>query len=137
MTIQFPWDGDVQKMTVGNAVKNFDQIDVGDHVSVTFYESFIAEVLPESTEPSAAEDKSVALTPQGDEKGIATLGTQEAVVTVEAVDLQKREVTFKGAQGNLTTLPVKDDVKNLENLKVGDKVFMKFTQALAVSVKEE
>ena len=130
-------DGDVQKMSVGKAVKNFDQIEVGDHVSVTFYESFIAEVLPEGTEVSTPKDKSVALVPQGDEKGIATMGTQEAVVTVEAVDLQKREVTYKDAQGNLTTLPVKEDVKNLENLKVGEKVLLKFTQALAISVKEE
>jgi preprotein translocase subunit YajC len=130
-------DGDVQKMSVGKAVKNFNQIDVGDHVSVTFYESFIAEVLPESTEVSTPKDKSVALTPQGGEKGIATMGTQEEIVTVEAVDLQNREVTFKGPEGHLSTLPVKDDVRNLENLKVGDKVFMKFTQALAVSIKEE
>jgi hypothetical protein len=42
--------------------------------------------------------------------------------TVEAIDPAKREVTLKGPMGNLVTLEVSDEVKRLDEIKVGDQV---------------
>lgn len=42
--------------------------------------------------------------------------------TVQAIDLAKREVTLKGPLGNLVTLAVSDQVKRLNEIKVGDQV---------------
>lgn len=130
-------EGDMQELTVGDAVQNFDEIQAGDSVTVTFMESFVAQVLPEGEAPPESKNESLALTPQGKEKGIVTLGTQQTVVTVESIDLANREITVKGPAGNVVALPVKEDVKNFDQLKVGDKVFMKFTQAMAVSIKKD
>jgi hypothetical protein len=46
-------------------------------------------------------------------------------------------VTLVGADGTPLTLPVKEDVKNLENLQVGDNVVTQITQVISVSVAEE
>lgn len=42
--------------------------------------------------------------------------------TVEALDLDKREITLRGPLGNLVTLAVSDQVKRLNKIKVGDQV---------------
>ena len=54
--------------------------------------------------------------------------------TVEKIDMATREVTLKGEEGNLETIKVGPEARNLGQLKVGDKVTFKYYQALAVSV---
>lgn len=58
--------------------------------------------------------------------------TVEAVV--EAVDLATRQITLRGPQGNLETVTVGDDVRNLPQVKVGDRVVTEYYQGLAVSL---
>ena len=53
--------------------------------------------------------------------------------TVKAVDLEKKTVTVEGSGGRVETIDAKD-ARNLEQVKVGDKVTVRYTQALAVFV---
>ena len=46
--------------------------------------------------------------------------------TVEAVDLANRVVTIKGSKGKVVDLKVGDQAKNLDQVKVGDKVVAKY-----------
>src|SRR5512146_546414 len=57
----------------------------------------------------------------------AKLTAEDAVVmsvraTVEAIDLNTREVSLKGPLGNVVTLVVDEKVKRLNEVKVGDAV---------------
>lgn len=54
---------------------------------------------------------------------------------VEAVDAANRTVTLKGPRGKVVTLPVGQDVKNFDQIKVGDQVEATYTEALAISVE--
>lgn len=54
--------------------------------------------------------------------------------TVEKIDLETREVTLKGGDGKLETVKVGPEARNLGQVKVGDKVTMKYYQALAIAV---
>jgi hypothetical protein len=45
-------------------------------------------------------------------------------------------VTLKGPKGNVLTLPVKDDVKNLDKLKVGDQVTFQVTDPMVIAVEK-
>jgi Cu/Ag efflux protein CusF len=58
-----------------------------------------------------------------------------ATATVEAVDLEKRQVTLKGTDGKVTTLTVGEEVRNLPQVKVGDVVTFQYYQALAVALE--
>lgn len=58
----------------------------------------------------------------------------ETTATVEAVDQSSRYVTLKGPQGNLVTVKADDRVKNLDMIKPGDQINVKYYQSVAVDV---
>ena len=70
--------------------------------------------------------------------GKATLRQErEIVATVEAVDAAKRQVTLKGPKGNVVPLTVGPDVRNLAQVKVGDKVRVRYAEALSLTLKKD
>ena len=54
---------------------------------------------------------------------------------VEAIDLAKREVTLKGPLGNVETVVVGDEVKRLNEIKVGDDVTAKYYIGIAAELR--
>jgi Cu/Ag efflux protein CusF len=58
----------------------------------------------------------------------------ETTATVEAVDPASRLVTLKGPKGGLFTVRASDDVKNLDKVKKGDQVNIKYYRSMAVDV---
>jgi ABC-type Fe3+-hydroxamate transport system substrate-binding protein len=54
-----------------------------------------------------------------------------ATATVQAVDLEKRVVTLKGAKGNVFDLKVGPQARNLPQVKVGDTVTVKYYESIA------
>ncbi|MFO1316749.1 MAG: hypothetical protein U1F58_14220 [Burkholderiales bacterium] len=56
--------------------------------------------------------------------------------TVTALDKATRDVTLKGPQGNEVTLTAGPDVKNFDQIKVGDQVNVDFIQALTLELKK-
>jgi len=63
--------------------------------------------------------------------------THKIVATVESIDAAKRHVTLKGPKGNLLPLTVGPDVRNLEQVKVGDKVVVRYAEALSLTLKKD
>ena len=55
--------------------------------------------------------------------------------TVKAVDLDKKTVTVEGSTGRVETIDAKE-ARTLDQVKVGDKVTVTYTQALAVFVRK-
>jgi hypothetical protein len=62
--------------------------------------------------------------------------TVQVTADVEAVDYQKRTITLKGAQGNVRTYKVGDAVQRLNEVKTGDQVVLRVTDALAILVEK-
>ena len=56
--------------------------------------------------------------------------------TVEAVDIPNRVVTIKGSKGKLVELKVEQQAKNLDQVKVGDKVVAKYYESIAYRLKK-
>ncbi|HMK72331.1 MAG TPA: hypothetical protein VK454_03275 [Myxococcaceae bacterium] len=71
-----------------------------------------------------ADDKPV---PSGSVQKVTTLQA-----TVVGLDLAGRVITLKGPKGNQVTFHVGDQVKNLDQVKVGDIVVAKYYESLAV-----
>lgn len=128
--------GNVVTVQVDERVKNLPQVHVGDHVVVKYYEALALRVLPPGEAAPAASATGAAATAQPGQKP-AAIGAREVnvTVTIEAIDLKAHTVTFKGPEGNLVTVKAQDP-KNLEKVKVGDKVEITYTEALAVSVQK-
>jgi hypothetical protein len=60
----------------------------------------------------------------------------QQTATVEAVDQATREVTLRREDGTVRTIVVSEDVKNLPQVKAGDKVVVSYYEALAAEVKK-
>jgi len=63
--------------------------------------------------------------------------TRTLSATVTAVDAAKGQVTLKGPKGNEMPLQVGPDVRNLAQVKVGDKVVVKYVEALSLTLMKD
>jgi hypothetical protein len=127
--------GDTVTFKADAAVRNLAQVNVGDEVSVSYYESVVLRLLkPEEAAINEA-SAGVARAKAGAMPGGG--GAQQVTVTVsiEAIDKANGTVTFKGPAGNLTKIRAADP-KNLDLIKVGDRVAITYSEALAVSVEK-
>jgi len=129
-------DGKTQTFKLGPEVKNFDQIKVGDKVKATYAESIAVFVRKSNEKPSADEIQTVQVAPKGAKPGILMTDTFEVTAKVEKIDYKKRTITLKGPEGNLKTFSVDKSVKNFKNIKTGDEVVMKITEAMALYVEK-
>ena len=66
--------------------------------------------------------------------GTTVAYTTEAVATVESIDQQNREVQLRGTGGRLFTVKAGPAVENLARVKVGDRVVVRYIEALAASL---
>jgi hypothetical protein len=86
--------------------------------------------------PPEAKTDVVGVAAPGGKPGTVTLGTHQVTTTVEAIDVANRMVTLKGPKGNVLTLPVKDEVRNLDKVNVGDQVTFQITEAVVIAVEK-
>ena len=71
----------------------------------------------------------------GDEIGMGDVITLTA--TVQAVDLENRLVTLKGERGRVVTVNVGEEARNLDQVKVGDRVVITYREAMAIQLIKE
>jgi Cu/Ag efflux protein CusF len=62
---------------------------------------------------------------------------QVVTATVEAIDVAQRLVTLKGPKGQVVDLGVSPDVRNLEQVKVGDSVKVAYLESLSLELKKD
>ena len=67
---------------------------------------------------------------------VAAVETIKVTATITAIDKATRDVTLKGPQGNEMTLTAGQEVKNFDQLKVGDKVDLNYIEALTLELKK-
>jgi hypothetical protein len=126
-------DGIKQVVKVGPDVINFDQIRVGDQLTVTATEELaVAMSAPGDTSEAAA---LVALAPKGAKPGGVVAGAVQVTGTITAMDAGKRTATLKFVDGTTKTFPVRRGV-DLGQRKVGDKVTFRVTEMMAISVEK-
>jgi Cu/Ag efflux protein CusF len=54
--------------------------------------------------------------------------------TVEAINPVSREITLRGEKGKVSTFIVDDEVRNLDQVKVGDRVNVDYYESIAINV---
>jgi Cu/Ag efflux protein CusF len=68
-------------------------------------------------------------------KGVAA-NVVEITAVVEAIDKANRTVTLKGPKGNLNTVAAGPEVRNFDQIKVGDQVAVRYVEALSLELKK-
>src|SRR5262245_34063376 len=60
----------------------------------------------------------------------------EAVVTVLVVDPKARQVVVRGPRGNVATLNVPKEAQNLDQVKQGSRLKLKYVEATALAIRK-
>jgi hypothetical protein len=98
-----------------------------------YYSVLCAALLAASQGPSLFAQETAA--PQNAPMGRTETMHATMSAEVTAIDLDKREVTLKGPQGNEVTLTVGDAVKRLDEVKVGDFVRVDYLVSMAAELR--
>jgi Cu/Ag efflux protein CusF len=125
--------GLTETIAAGPEVKRFNELKVGDKVTFRYYESVVYSIQPPGSTPPAAAATAVVRS-AGPRPGGTMSEQQTVVVTIQAIDLAIPSVTITTEKGETMSFKV-EDKKNMEGVKVGDKVQITYTRALAISVE--
>jgi Cu/Ag efflux protein CusF len=63
--------------------------------------------------------------------------TRSLTATVTEIDLAKRQVSLKGPKGDPVPMTVGPEVRNLDKVKVGDQVVVRYQEALSLALKKD
>ncbi len=88
----------------------------------------------QDTKP-AQETKPAAITVLEDAGPVMYGRSAKIKATVEALDLDAREITLKGPKGRLITLRVEERVRNLPQVQVGDEVIVRYHESVGLQVR--
>lgn len=127
-------DGISEIVFAGPEVQRFSELKVGDKVTFRYYESVVYRIQKPGSAAAPAGGQAGIVRNTGPRPGGTVSQQLTATVTLTAIDLKVPSVTIKTDDGSVSSFKV-EDVKNLEGVKVGDRVQITYTQALAVSVE--
>nr|WP_208647653.1 hypothetical protein [Cupriavidus lacunae] len=125
--------GKVVDMNVGDEARNFDQLRVGDIVTVEYNEALTVS-LKKGSGPATMQEKPIEQRAGAGAKPGGMVGREvTATAQVVAVNKEARTVSVKGPKGHIVDLMV-EDPDQMKNIKKGDRVEAVYTEAVAVSV---
>jgi hypothetical protein len=127
--------GNVLVTKVGLEVKNFKQIKTGDKVTMKYYDATAIYVRKPDEPPFAEEGSAVQLAAPGQKPGAAAVETMEVRARVDDIDYKNRTVTLRGPQQKTVMLKVGKDVKRFAEVKKGDEIVVRHTEAVAINVE--
>lgn len=135
VTLKDP-DGSVATLDVHGHAKNLDQVKVGDKLEVDFYKSVMIYVAKAGGKPQAVAAAAVGVAPRGEKPGIEAVDVLEVTAKVDAVDYKKRTITLTGPQGGTVTLAVDKSAKDFNEVKKGDQIVARVTEAVVMTIRK-
>ena len=127
-------NGEEYSFVAGDEVKNLTQLKKGDIITAVYTEAIAYQVKEHGTTGVTTTTASQGA-PAGSKPAGVVAQQTTVTVMVTAIDPNTPTVTFMGPRGNKETIKVRDP-KNLNGVKVGDKVDITYTEALAIKVDE-
>lgn len=128
--------GDSFTFKAGEEVRNLAQVKVGDEVKFGYYESLAVRVLKEGEAFPPSGESSAMTRAKAGEKPAGAVGTETTVnATITAIDKKAKTATLKGENGKSVTVTPRVP-ENLDKVKVGDRLVITYTEAVAVKVEK-
>ena len=125
----------VVEIDVSDDAKNFDQLEIGDIVNITYYESVALYLGNPGEMPDENSGEMIVRAPEGETPGGLAVEVSDISASVVSIDKENRFITLKGPLGNSFTTYVDESVSSFDKLKVGDIIHARYTKALAVDVE--
>ena len=125
--------GKVQTVVAGPKVQKLENLKAGDTVTFSYFESIVYSIRPSSGSTKSAAESNV-VRDEGAKPGGAMLQKITTSVTVTAIDPTTPSISVRTDDNTAMDFKIQDK-KNLQGIKVGDRVDITYSRALAVSVK--
>jgi hypothetical protein len=125
--------GNLATLDVPKEAPNFDRVKPGDRYKMAYAEAVVV-ALTRGGEPSASTEEQVVVAPKGANPGGYKVRTRMISGIIDAIDYKNRYIAVRGPKGNTLALPVSEQVKDFESVKVGDKISVAYSQALLLSM---
>ena len=121
-------------MVLGEEARNFDQIRVGDLVTLTYAQALALELRKVANNGirERVESEDAMRTKKGEKPGAAIEKTVLIIANVVAVNPKAQTVTLRGPKRTVE-LAVNDPAQ-FKEIKVGDQVEAKYVEAIAIEV---
>ena len=123
--------GNEVELQVPPEAQNLDQVKKGSVFRVKYAEA-VAVAITRGGAPSKGDEQNIQMAKKGANPGGSATRTRHISGVVEAIDLKTRYISLRGTQRSVS-LQVGNDVK-LEELKVGDRIAIAYTQGLALEM---
>ena len=130
----FP-DGNIVEIDVSEEAKNFNQIEIGDIVDITYYESVAINLGSPGELPKEETGSMILRAPEGDAPAGIAVEVTDISASVVSIDKENRYLTLKGPLGNYLTTYVDESASHFDELNVGDVIHIRYTKTLAVEVE--
>ena len=112
----------------------FEQLNLGDRVTVRYYDAYIVELTPNARmaplKDTTAEAQSYVARPEA-----GVMQQLKLVVTIDEVDVAKGMVTYHGVDNRRVVRAVQHR-QLIDGLNVGDVVTITYTRARAVAIEK-
>jgi ribosomal protein S1 len=134
-TLKMP-DGSMVPVSVSEAAYNFDQVKVGDLVDISLTESIAVKLEKDSVGGAGVSASSgIERAPKGQKPQGTIYNYIDVRAKVVEVNAGTRTVKLSGPDGSVFPVTVDQSVENFSDIKVGDTVLVRYTEAMAISVR--
>ncbi|BDB27346.1 hypothetical protein Tamer19_62750 [Cupriavidus sp. TA19] len=125
--------GKVTDLQVGDDVRNFNQVRIGDVMTVEYKQALSVSMTRQTGIRSSIERETIDRAPAGAKPG-GSIG-REVTVTADVVNVNRKTgmVTIKGPKGKTVDVHVSDP-QQLKAIRRGEQVQAVYTEAFAVSM---
>jgi len=127
--------GETLTVVAGPEVRNFAQINKGDKVNIDYSEKVKVVVSQDPSVIARQDIKDVVSAPLGEKPAGVMTDIVKVAAKVEAIDYEGRSLTLKGPEKTVTIqVDENTDVPDLNEINVGDMVYLEYAERLAISV---
>ena len=128
-------EGALHTIQLDERAGSLEQLEAGDTVQAEYRET-VELFLQQSREGLETDEAtSVSFAPPGEKPGM--VATEISIVTafVGLVDLRERVVLLRDLQGNIYTMKIQNDSRDLGQLEPGDQVITRHKKTITITVR--
>jgi hypothetical protein len=136
VTVEGP-GGDRIVIKVPEEAQNLYQIQPGQRFNIRYAQAVAVGLLDPNEEPNRGAGEVMKLAAKGATPGGVIVRVMQVSGRVEDIDYDARMIVVRNADGNLREFLVGDEVNRFEEVKVGDMVGLRVTEAFAMEMIPE
>ena len=130
-------DGELLDITAGPEVRNLAQLEAGDEVEFSFYESIVVAMADPGEVADPVGAMLVEAAPEGEKPGALAISATDFVVEFISYNPGTAQATFVTPDGETNRVQVQPELRAFaETRRTGDRVRVSLTEAVAVTINE-